>query len=351
VLVVLQSRAYFTSEFCGKELEVFRRRRERYVEDGGPADETPPLALPVLWDWPVQMPELPDVLKPVQYTNAELGENYNQLGLRTLATQSKYADDYKHFVAMFAESLVAAGQPNSLPKADFGSVRDLPSAFGPAPQKRVAALPGAAVTRYDRWTAWFIYVVGTADELRHVRQDVSTYADDDGSTWRPFEPDVSLPLKVLAAQAAAKESLSPERITLDTDLDQELEDAQTGQSFVLLLVDPWTARLKSYRDWLEKVDGKKTVNTEVIVAMSAADQETMGARDALNEHVQAVFWRSFTLYSSPVRGSTMSADSFEREVIAAINEIRKRLMQVGKLRRAGGGESGGSLPLPSGPGG
>jgi FxsC-like protein len=219
----------------------------------------------------------------------------------------------------------------------------------PRPKPAPANAQAGAVTRYDRWSAWFIYVVGTADELRDVRANVSAYADD-ASAWRPFDPDEALPLKVLAARASAAENLNPERITLDADLAKELEEAQDGQSFVLLVVDPWSARLPRYSDCLDKFDRTKTINSEVLVAASAGDQETAAARDALDGDLRAVFWRSFALSSSPLRDSITSADTFEREVIAAINEIRKRLMQVGKLRQVPTAEPAGSLPLPTGPG-
>jgi FxsC-like protein len=349
-MVVLQSRDYLNSDFCGKELEVFRRRRERYLENPAPDSDTPPLALPVLWDWPAQMPKLPEILAPVQFTNAIFGENYEGLGLRTLASQTRYADDYQQFVAMFAEYVVAAARPAALPAVDIGDVREIESAFRlPRPKPAPANAQAGAVTRYDRWSAWFIYVVGTADELRDVRANVSAYADD-ASAWRPFDPDEALPLKVLAARASAAENLNPERITLDADLAKELEEAQDGQSFVLLVVDPWSARLPRYSDCLDKFDRTKTINSEVLVAASAGDQETAAARDALDGDLRAVFWRSFALSSSPLRDSITSADTFEREVIAAINEIRKRLMQVGKLRQVPTAEPAGSLPLPTGPG-
>jgi FxsC-like protein len=349
VMVVLLSRSYLASEFCGKELEVFRRRLDRYMQAPPPGAVPPPLVLPVLWDWPKRIPPLPDVLKRVQYDHSALGDAYEDKGLRTLASQTRLADDYREFVDMFAERLVEVAEPNALPQVDIPAVDELPSAFGSRAVRQAAPLPAGAGSDSD--IASLVFLVGTAAELSAVRTDVTAYAADQGWRWRPFQPEVDKPVHVLALQAAAKEELFPERMLVDDQLLDRLREAEDRQSMVLLIVDPWSARLDPYKRCLDGYDERRMINAEVLVLSSASDEETAAQRDRLRDDLRRTVYRTFTLNSTSLRESITSADAFEQQVIAAINEIRKRLMQVGRLRPVRGTETSGSLPLLSGPGG
>jgi hypothetical protein len=92
------------------------------------------------------------------------------------------------------------------------------------------------------------------------------------------------------------------------------------------------------------------INAEILVPASTSDPETAAERDALLRDLRGTFYRTFTLNSASLRDSITSPETFQQEVIAAINEIRKRLMQVGSLRPVRGSETAGSLPQLSGPG-
>ena len=54
---------------------------------------SPPLALPILWDWPQRIPVLPALLGNAQHDHAALGAQYGEHGLRKLAERRRYADD------------------------------------------------------------------------------------------------------------------------------------------------------------------------------------------------------------------------------------------------------------------
>jgi FxsC-like protein len=349
VLVALQSLGYLKSETCGKELEVFRQRRERYMAAPRDGVNAPPVALPITWETPALMRDLPEVLEAIQYDNEKLGDAYAEHGLRKLANLTRWSDDYKEFVDTFAQRIVEAARPNALPRVELGDVEQVPSAF--RSRRTEPAARETADDGPDRGEAWFVFFVGTRDEVGGVRKDVTAYAADAGAKWQPFHPSVTKPVRILALNAAHAEELWPQTLEVDDKLLEHLRRAEERQSFVLLIVDPWSARLERYQRYLAKFDENKMINAEILVPTSADDPETAGEHDALLADVRRTFYRTFALNSSSLRDSIASPDAFQQEVIAAINEIRKRLMQVGDHRPVRGSGTAGSLPQLSGPGG
>ena len=194
-----------------------------------------------------------------------------------------------------------------------------------------------------------MFLVGTADEMAAVRDDATAYADD-GGKWQPFRPEVCKHVRVLAAAAVAEEDLFPKILKVDDTLLDRLRSAEDRQSLVVLVVDPWTPRLPRLAPYLEQYDARRMINTEILVPWSDADEETAQVRDALLEGLHSSFYRTVMLDSSSLRDSITTAEGFKTELIAAIHEIRNRLIRVGKLRPVRGSETSGSLPLLAGPG-
>src|SRR6202012_986334 len=121
--------------------------------------------LPIVWDTPSLMPELPSALEFLQHSHADLGKRYRQLGLRTLASRGKYADSYDKFIDAFAERVVAVAKPNALPRVDIPSIDELPSAFDVRADGGDGGAPPAPAVAFDEDTACLVSVVGTAAEL------------------------------------------------------------------------------------------------------------------------------------------------------------------------------------------
>jgi FxsC-like protein len=328
--VVLQSRGYLQSENCANELEVFQQRLKAYSAAPKAGVKAPPLALPVVWEKPNLLGALPPALEKIQYDTAAFGQAYAEQGLRVLAQQrTKYPDEYTNFVDEFAERLVSAAKANLLPPPDAKP-----------------AVQAAPVQEIDSGTASFVFLVGTAEEVAKVRNDATAYADD-GGKWEPYRPDVCKSIRVLASAAVNDENLWPTILPVDDDLLDRLRRAEERQAYVLLVVDPWTARLDRFRPYLEKFDELKIINTEILVTSNAGDAETAEVRDALLAELKATAARTFVM-AAPRDPTT--AEAFRSEVVMAIHDIRNRLIQVGKLRTVPKSEAAGALPLASGPG-
>ncbi|MCK9893018.1 TIR-like protein FxsC [Frankia sp. AgB32] len=120
--VAICSRTFFTSEYCGREWQVFSDRLR--------ATAGLPALLPVIWT-PLRPP--PTILARLQYNHEDLGACYAENGLRYLLQLNRNHDEYQEFLVALAERIVHLAEESPLPamtKApDFHLVRN---AFGPA---------------------------------------------------------------------------------------------------------------------------------------------------------------------------------------------------------------------------
>ncbi|WP_261561452.1 TIR-like protein FxsC [Frankia tisae] len=124
--VAICSRSFFTSEYCGREWQVFTDRlRERALAGA----VRPPALLPVIWT-PLRPP--PTILAHLQYNHDDLGRCYAQNGLRYLLQLKRNHDEYQEFLVALAERIVHLAENSPLPPMaqapDFHAVRN---AFGP----------------------------------------------------------------------------------------------------------------------------------------------------------------------------------------------------------------------------
>src|ERR1051325_9924205 len=97
VLVCLYSDGYFTSEWCGKEFEVFR---SRILGRGEERELAPQLIVPILWRKPNR--PLPRAVHRLQYTDAALGDVYERDGLYAIKTSGD-EKTYNRLVILLAK--------------------------------------------------------------------------------------------------------------------------------------------------------------------------------------------------------------------------------------------------------
>src|SRR5262249_26218468 len=81
VMVSLISPHYFQSDYCGREFQVFMKRRDNYKSKKNLA-ETPGLILPVRWLSEERLGrQIPNSVKEIQFATQEWGEDYWREGL------------------------------------------------------------------------------------------------------------------------------------------------------------------------------------------------------------------------------------------------------------------------------
>lgn len=141
-LVCLYSPAYFNSEFCGKEFEIFLTRVRGYVSIDPDASDNL-LIFPILWSEPSRLlGRLPDRVAKMQILTHELGEMYAAKGLQYLL-KLKQEKEYYNFLSETAKRLVAEVQRYPLPRMqNLPSLTGIPSAFQKLPPPPSSPPPG-----------------------------------------------------------------------------------------------------------------------------------------------------------------------------------------------------------------
>jgi hypothetical protein len=108
VCVAICSPAYITSEFCGKEIQVFLSRLKEWETAAGNAGVPKRTIIPIIW----VKAALPDVLNEFQYNEKEFPKEYIEHGLRTLCQLSTYKNKRQKIEITLAERIIAAANQN-----------------------------------------------------------------------------------------------------------------------------------------------------------------------------------------------------------------------------------------------
>lgn len=124
VMVCLFSRAYFASDWCGKEWTAFASRVANAT--GSPGNASP--MIPVVWNV-VDM--MPSVAQELQYTHDSLGGAYIRKGLRHLAQLQKPGaqDKFTKVIRVLAEAIDAAIKQDLPPAQNPPDAMSLQNAF------------------------------------------------------------------------------------------------------------------------------------------------------------------------------------------------------------------------------
>jgi TIR domain len=131
VLVSVLSRSYFTSEYCGKEWEIFRRKKLAYQAQVGPDSVAPPLILPILWVPLDSLTQVPRALSEIQYIHERFPRNYYKEGLQYLMAMSRnFSGQYQKVVRELAILIVNVANQYRAPALPvMPSLSEVPSAF------------------------------------------------------------------------------------------------------------------------------------------------------------------------------------------------------------------------------
>jgi FxsC-like protein len=288
-LISLYSPAYFTKEYCGKEWRAFSDRQAAYCA-GLPADASrPSLIMPVLWVPESKLPNpLPEAVSAVQYKHNDFGELYAQVGLKQLMAVSKYRDDYRVFLAKFADKLIQAVKATPLPHLPhLPPINEIESAF-PGRAAEVVRPDAESVNRGPR-SVQFFFVAARPDELKGVRQKLDPYGEEGGYYWQPYFPEHTDEVGLMAQEVALLEKLRPEFVKLDENIIERLDEAEVNNNLVAIFIDTWTLCLPRYNTFMNKYDRRNFVNCVVLIAWNNRDDETEFHRPTLTDTVWGAF--------------------------------------------------------------
>lgn len=357
VLVPLYSPAYFKSEYCGKEWQLFQLRREAHALRHGGVE--PPVIRPVVWipihkDKKLTLPDyVSAAVKRVQYTWNEEDSDINQQGLEQMVRlKAGHAQLYWDFVRDFAEGIKDAIEQVDLPPLPMVPVlADIPSAFGAVRPVPEPAVPAPAQPGFRRQVR-FIFAALDPVHLGGGR-DPAPYQDIGGSDWKPFFPDLRRRIGALAAHIVSDADLdfAPDLIELPKDLAGAVRDALKQGKPVVVFLDRWSLYASAdYQDIFNEFDKQNFNNCAVLLPWNPGDPELVANKDNIDQVVRDVLpFRSQYAPSSPYYCKDVnSLDDLSQTLRTVLNQIQAEMRRSAPVRRVAGGIA---RPIVTGPGG
>jgi FxsC-like protein len=253
--------------------------------------------------------------------------------------------EYSKFVQRLSDRVVEEADPDMLPPlTSLRSLKEELNAFRPAGAAGAKGA-GLAAIRGGPSAAQFVYVAGRHSEFDGVRDKVECYGEE-GHEWRPYYPDFEKPVWFISQSVATTENLQYERLCMGEDFINRLRAAEEKNIIVIVVVDPWSIQVESYRQKMREFDRRDFLNCGILIPWNDRDEETSRSIDALQRGVQTTFERKFFLNPTYFRGGIRSPEELQKEICDTINEVRARLIKRAEIKSPLTGV-GGHIPLLS----
>ncbi len=293
--VPIMTARYFTREYCGKEWGIFEDRCRAL---GGAS--LPPLIIPVLWVRPEEgeLPQFATALQVtfdperVQQEERKFLADYETYGMEYVAKRRKttHGNTYDTIVITMASRIIHAARDHplqSLAGAGLPSLTEAPNRFVSVPRAA-----GEAATASNR--ANFAFVAGDAQEMLALRPDSQQYYGGGGALdWRPYAPGETQPIALIAQKVANDKDLIVNWVAAKAGLVAALQQAERENSVVIVVVDPWTAMLPTYRQILSHFDQFQFRNCVVLIPWNRLDPRTQNEQDRLFQCLRQTLARNY----------------------------------------------------------
>jgi FxsC-like protein len=352
VLVCALSPAYFRSEYCGKEWQVFLMRRGQHQrlrqEQGAQDAELPPVIKPIIWLPLTEEP--PAEARKFQLYRGTKEDVINSEGLyQVLKLQADYETEYKRYISRLARDIIEAAGHDLPPLPGLPALADVPSAFA-APQAQPAPQPGlppqpnpqpADVAAGGSVSVKFIFVAGDPSKFGGQRQP-DAYLQRGGQDWKPFHPTPPERIMRIITRfvAEAEVDYDIEVTPFGADLINVVQQAYDERQIVVLIVDGWTLTWDDgARDILRDFDARNRnrpfYNCSVLVPWNEADLELKDRREDILKMVRETFYSRTKLFLNPFfyRDSIGSVDKMLEALRDALTYIRAELHQQAQERK------------------
>jgi FxsC-like protein len=330
VLVPLYSPNYFQSSYCGREWETFNIRFAENQAHRYPDVTNPKVILPVLWKAPVTRPQ---EVGQYQIDYEDYPAEYTKYGLEYLVSLRRNSVAYRKFVVDFSQKLKALADAQGAPKVrELQEFERLNPPF-PGGYHR----PGLKFVQY-------VCVTGMRHQMQNVRRAFDSYAIyTDRRDWRPCFPDLDRAAEAIATGPARDDNRAYAFLPPSPELMMRLREARRLNNVIVVMVDPWSMRIPEWHQFARDFDAEEFPNSAVLVNWNERDPETSAnaeqLRELLRDHFRARRSRG-EYYKDPVT----SPETIEQAVLEAFGAVQARLIELGKIQRAGGGDAG-HLPL------
>ncbi|HYJ87054.1 MAG TPA: TIR-like protein FxsC [Pyrinomonadaceae bacterium] len=352
-LICMYSPAFFDSEYCGREWQIFNSRL--------PVEEPrPPLILPVLLSPPEELATIPQALKDIQYADDEYPSVYRENGLLYLMRRDSQREAYRDFIDALVRRLRSVAEqyrvPDLTPRPDIASIK---SAF----HQTEAPPTDAGTTRHampvaDNFGpryAEFVYVAARKEEVPSIQPippKTDCYGDEGELDWKPYWPHVETEVGLFAQRIATREGFRYSKISLDEDLVKQIKAAQANKRIVVVVVDTWTLCIDRYCQIMKQYDNASFWNSVVLIVWNDKDEEVTRNRLVLQQALQEAFNTRLIIKDERYFIDNVgSASQLESHLSIALQTVRMQIInKETRFKQMTSGPSR-SKPEISGPGG
>ncbi len=267
------------------------------------------------------------------------GQTYAKQGLEYLLRRPpQFGVDYQNVLDALVTAIQRALNEFGVLPAAGGLPRgeDLPTMWSIAAQSVTASSAMTAGGPLQTPDVRFYFVAANADEIRTVRSPDATryYGAHGGRDWRPYVPDQDLELGWFVQGALQREKVYARPVPLTKTAANELADAQAQGELLIVMVDPWSARLPKYQALLSDFDTQASNYSAVLVPWNAQDAETIAHRQTLEDALLVVLPTKAPVGSEQFRQVGRSAEQLANDLANAVALLNGRLMKVEQARRS-----------------
>jgi FxsC-like protein len=339
VVIAISSPAYFKSEYCGKEWNLFH---QRLVTASATGQAVPPLIKPIVWV-PFKDAEVPPAFSMAQFTFGDPHGVHNTKGFKYLLKQfQEFKTRYVDLVHNLAQEIIDAADKHSPARlATVPRLKDIVSPFSrPIGLGHTApAVPIASGPKHVR----FVYVAADPRRFDGIRL-ADPYLDIGGAEWKPFYPVNKARVHRFVQNVVADDDLdfTSDELLFSDDLIAEINVAWQRRQIVVLIIDGWSVYWDAtYRTLLSQLDGRLDYHWCVLFPWNDQDTECVAKREEIMNAVGQTFDRHANLMRNPMfyRDGIKSADELKtvlREVLTRLKEEIKKRAPV-------------DMPVPPGP--
>jgi FxsC-like protein len=341
VFVPVLTRRYFTKDFCGREWAAFKRRVHLAARGN-----TPRLIIPVLWGSGKDaiLPGIPSAVGALQLDHEALPEQYSEEGLRFLYKISKFESEAQEVVERLADRIVAVAKDAVPHLPDADQLDQIESAWKPT--TAAAALMAEQSGSGPRYVQ-FVFVAGSVAEMRRVRARLDHY----GALpldWKPFAPEVSDEIALIAQQVAADQKLISTVFPVAPDVLNRIAAAERDGTLVAIVVDTWTLQVGGpYEQMLRDYDGRRFANCAVLVPWNTQDEETTRDKAQLEKRLLAILTRS-KAGNDPrfFVDQINSSDQFRDDLTRTLAALRAQVATFAAVQKQALGQNGQAIARP-----
>jgi TIR domain len=162
ILLQLLTPAYFLSDICAREWQVFRWREQALIGGLAPRVSYRSSIIPIFWDAERTLPPTPAAINSqLESQRREFGDKYANEGLRQLMALSRHLNDYHEFLFTLTDRLYKISTSHELPSIEnLPAITDVPGVFSDSGLELPASNPPANETSQPLTQSFLGYAEG-----------------------------------------------------------------------------------------------------------------------------------------------------------------------------------------------